>query len=65
MKGQITLSNGQFKELHKTVEKLDGILETIEIKSNNRLMKSLKRSEEDVKKGRTKKLTNLDDMKTW
>jgi len=64
-KGQITLSEDQFNELHKTVERLDVILKTIEIRSSKKLMASLKRSEQDVKKGRVRKLKDLDEIKTW
>ncbi|GEM_PF-2998037 len=65
MKGQITLSREQFKEMHETVEKLDSLIETIEIISNKKLIKSIKRSADDIKKGRTKKLEDLNEIKKW
>jgi len=63
--GQITLSKEQFKEMHDTVEKLESIMETIEIMSDKELMESIERSEEDVKAGRVKKLKDVEDIKKW
>ena len=65
MKGQITLSMNQFKELHETVQKLEGILETVEIVSDKKLLASIRRSDADVRKGRVRKLNGIEEMKKW
>ncbi len=45
-----------------TKEELLGYLETFEIMSNSETMESIRKSREDIKKGRFKKIENVHDM---
>lgn len=45
-----------------TKKKVDELIETIDIVSNPEIMKKIKQSENDIKKGKTKKVSSVKDM---
>ena len=51
-----------FSRLMKVRDELDSIMETIDILRNKKLMESIKKAREDVRKGRVYKLKDLDEL---
>ncbi len=57
-----------YKELKKMEEKmikredLEALIDTMEIKANAKTMKALRKSDQDIKAGRVKKITSVKDM---
>jgi hypothetical protein len=49
-------------QMVKLTEELSGLVETAEIMSNKKLMASIKRARNDVKKGRLHRLKNIDEL---
>ena len=63
---KIIISPETFNAMVKLRDEFDSIIETIEIMNDKELMEGIKRSEEDVKAGRTHELKNVDDLeKIW
>jgi len=57
-----------YKELKKMEEKmvtredLEALIDTVEIISNPKTMKALRKSDQDIKTGRVKKVTSVKDL---
>ena len=51
-----------FSRLMKVRDESDSIMETIDILRNKKLMESIKKAREDVRKGRVYKLKDLDEL---
>jgi hypothetical protein len=45
-----------------TKEELEPLIDTIEILSNHETMRALTKSDDDIKKGKVKSITGLDDL---
>jgi hypothetical protein len=59
---QILLDYRAFEELSKLVERMESLIETIDIKNNKELMEGLKKSREDLTLGKVYELKNFSDL---
>ena len=59
-KGEVVISKEDFEELISEVESL---IETVEILSDENLMKQIRESERDIKEGRIHDIKSTDDLR--
>ena len=59
-KGEVVISKEDFEGLISEVESL---VETVEILSDENLMKQIRESERDIKKGKVRDITSTDDLR--
>ena len=52
----------QVEEKMVTREDLEALVDSVEILSNPKTMEALRKSEEDIKAGRVKEVTSVDDL---
>lgn len=61
-KKEIVISFDAFDNLKKLKDELEALIETIEILNDEKLMKGIRSSREDVEAGRIHELTNIDEL---
>ena len=59
-KGEVVMTKVDFEELISDVESL---IETVEILSDDNLMKQIRESEKDLKEGRIREIKSTDDLR--
>jgi len=59
-KGEVVISKEDFEGLISEVESL---IETVEILSDENLMKQMRGSEKDLKEGKVREITSTDDLR--
>ncbi|MCK4730806.1 MAG: hypothetical protein KAT28_05810 [Candidatus Aenigmarchaeota archaeon] len=59
---EISIDSGTFGEIVRLSERLESLIETVEIKNDKKLMEGLNRSREDLKQGKVHELKNLSDL---
>ncbi|MBE0517446.1 MAG: hypothetical protein IBX41_08700 [Methanophagales archaeon] len=59
-KGEVVMSKEDFEGL---ISEMESLIETVEILSDENLMKQIRESEEDIREGRVHEIKSTDDLR--